>query len=397
MKYSFKKGKIIIWLVIIFSIVVLTCLTIPYFFLKNREPETDIPLTPNIEAIVEEIKASQSAPLVYESTKLKGIVSLVYEENARYKSFIIDTKTGQEIEFPSLIKTEQQEAFHNKEIELLNLKYPEFIVNTIINNNPTRFYYVKDNEIIIYYYDLELPYNMTEQISLKINYNEIKNMLLYTPIYDLEYQNENAYDFSSNKKSVALTFDDGPTKKYNHYFLEALARNKAHATFFMVGNMMQGCPECVKNTYDSGNEIGSHSYEHMNLKTHSIASFQTSLQKVEDIYTALTGAQIKLVRPPYGAYNKTNLENINTPLILWNLDTEDWRYHDVNHIVEYIKNNVSDGSIILMHELYETSYQALDEILPWLYANGYNVVSISELAKLKNKPLEANHAYYNFK
>ena len=161
--------------------------------------------------------------------------------------------------------------------------------------------------------------------------------------------------------------------------------------------MMKSCEECVKNTYMFGNEIGSHTYEHMNIKSNSIANYQNSLKKVEDIYTSVTNDTIKLVRPPYGSYNKTNLQNIDDPLILWNLDTEDWRYHDVNHIVEYIKNNVSDGSIILMHELYETSYQALDEILPWLYVNGYNVVSVSELAKLKNKPLEAGHAYYNFK
>ena len=396
MKYK-EKGLVI-------SLIVIACLClIGILFLlfspkiKEHENKPDKPKI-NIDAIIFQIKEENSSlSLEYETTNIQGIKSLVYKDNSAFKSIIIDTNTGKIINFNDLIKPNYQTKFQEKEEELLKLKYPKFISDSIINNNPTKFYYLKDNEIIIYYYDLKFPYDYKEQTFLRINYNELKNFFKFTPEYDLEYQNEDGYNFDPHKKSVALTLDDGPTKIYNHFFLEALANNKAHATFFMVGNMMQGCEECVKNTYDSGNEIGSHTYEHLNIKTHSVSSVQSSLQKVEDLYTSLTNDTIKLVRPPYGSYNKTNLTNIADPLILWNLDTEDWRYHDVNHIVDYIKNNVSDGSIILMHELYETSYQALEEILPWLYVNGYNVVSVTELANLKNKPLEIGHAYYNFK
>ena len=90
---------------------------------------------------------------------------------------------------------------------------------------------------------------------------------------------------------------------------------------------------------------------------------------------------------------KTNLQNINIPLILWNMDTEDWRYKDVDRIVNYVMENVSDGSIILMHELYETSLQALEIILPKLYAAGYQVVSVGELANLQGRTIDAHKAY----
>lgn len=388
------------WILVLVTITFIGILGISYFILFKEEKIDETKKAEEqkvkINEIIDQVKEeNKDYSLEYESRQIKEIKSLVYLVEDKYKNIIIDTKTGEYISFEDLIK--DQDKFAEKEQELLNLKYPKFIADTIINENPVKTYYVKDNEVIIYYDRLEFPYEYKEQVSLKINYNEVKKLIKFTPVLDSQYENEDGYNYDPNKKSVALTFDDGPTKVYNHYFLEALANNKAHATFFMVGNMMKSCEECVKNTYMSGNEIGSHTYEHMNIKSNSIANYQNSLKKVEDIYTSVTNDTIKLVRPPYGSYNKTNLQNIDDPLILWNLDTEDWRYHDVNHIVEYIKNNVSDGSIILMHELYETSYQALDEILPWLYVNGYNVVSVSELAKLKNKSLEAGHAYYNFK
>ena len=157
---------------------------------------------------------------------------------------------------------------------------------------------------------------------------------------------------------------------------------------------MESCGKCVADTYKSGNEVASHTYEHMNIKRNTYEDVNSSLNKVNDIYHKITKQNIKYLRPPYGAYSKENLENTKIPFILWNLDTEDWRYKDVDHIVNYIIENVSDGSIILMHELYETSYEALKVVLPRLYAMGYQVVSVSELANLKNKVLEPGNSYY---
>ncbi len=160
---------------------------------------------------------------------------------------------------------------------------------------------------------------------------------------------------------------------------------------------MNSCNNCVLQTYKSGNEIGSHTYEHMNIKTNSIEKVADSLNKTDQIYNTITGDHIKLLRPPYGAYDKENLETINNALIIWNLDTEDWRYRNVDHIVNYIKENAHDGAIILMHELYESSYESLKIILPWLYAEGYQVVSVTELANIKGRTLEPGNAYLSLR
>ena len=365
----------------------------PYSNILNNEI-TSIYLNKIIEKVKEE---HQNLNLVYESEKLDSLKSLVYEENNRYKSIIISNKTGKEINFEDLIIPDKKSAYDQKITELLKNKYPEFIVNVLITVEGVKTYYVKDNEVIIYYYDYPIPYDYKEQLSLKVNYQEIKDFLNFKPILDTEYENESGYNYDPNRKNIALTFDDGPSSKYNPLILAELAKNKAHATFFMVGNMMNSCQSCVLNTYQSGNEVASHTYEHMNIKNNSVEKVSTSINKVKELYTSITGDTIKLLRPPYGAYSKTNLENISEPLILWNLDTNDWRYRDVEKITTYIKENASDGSIILMHELYETSYQAVVEILPWLYANGYNVVSVSELAKLQNRTIEPGKAYTSLK
>ena len=161
----------------------------------------------------------------------------------------------------------------------------------------------------------------------------------------------------------------------------------------MVGTMMNNCQKCVLDTYNSGNEVGSHTYNHMNIKKNSILDVNNNLKQVDDLFYKITNDHIKYVRPPYGSYSKENLENVNNPLILWNIDTEDWSHHDVDYIVNEVLENVQDGSIILMHELYETSLQALEVLLPRLYAEGYQVVSVSELANMKGKTLESGHAY----
>lgn len=405
MKYKsidIEKIIIIVLMIILISLVII-------FTVRNRS-QTGAFTRGNINAvninkIISNTKSQYAnLKLDYESKNIKEFTSLVYKNDvteknmsALFTSVIIDTKTGRKMNFLDFIKPAHLADFSKKEMELLSLKYPEFIVKAIAENKTKegfRFYYVKDNEVIIFYYNYEIPYNYEESLSLSLNYREIKAYLDFTPNLDKTYNNEDGYKYNSTKPTVALTFDDGPSSKYNNLILKELTKNKAHATFFMVGKMMESCGKCVADTYKSGNEVASHTYEHMNIKRNTYEDVNSSLNKVNDIYHKITKQNIKYLRPPYGAYSKENLENTKIPFILWNLDTEDWRYKDVDHIVNYIIENVSDGSIILMHELYETSYEALKVVLPRLYAMGYQVVSVSELANLKNKVLEPGNSYY---
>lgn len=393
MKYKVFKIIFIVLIVISFSLA--TFFTVKGLTYKDKDvtnPEEASMSSVDVEQILEDIKASNTN-LVYESTGISEFKSLAFLEENKIKSYLIDTVTGAELSIKDIIKEDKYEEFLVKEEELLRLKYPEFIINGIINGEGTKVYVIKENVMVVYYYDYVYDYPYTESVNLTINYNEVHDYLDFTHELDAEYQNENGYNYSADKKTVALTFDDGPSSKYNAQFLDVLARNKAHATFFMVGTMMNNCQKCVLDTYNSGNEVGSHTYNHMNIKKNNALDVNDNLKQVDDLFYKITNDHIKYVRPPYGSYSKENLENINNPLILWNIDTEDWSHHDVDYIINSVMENVQDGSIILMHELYETSLQALEVLLPRLYAEGYQVVSVSELANMKGKTLESGHAY----
>ena len=398
MKYKVFKIIFIILIVILFSLAT-------FFLIKGllmeKEDKGKSDSAPSVSSVdvekaISAIK-SEHGELLYESEDIPEFTSLAFKENDRIESYIIDTSTGEELKLEDIIKSNKMDDFLKKEMELLNLKYPEFIVEGIQNSGGEKVYLIKSNELLIYYYDYTYEYDYQEVVSLTINYNEVHEFLDFTHLLDSEYTNEDGYQYSKDKKTVAITFDDGPSSKYNRQFLDALAKNKAHGTFFMVGTMMQSCQKCVKDTYESGSEVASHTYNHINMTRKSIEDVNASIKKTDDLFYQITGDHIKYVRPPYGSYNKTNLENVDYPLILWNLDTEDWRYKDGDHIVNYVMENVSDGSIILMHELYETSLEALEIILPKLYAEGYQVVSVGELAELKGREVLSGHAYRSLK
>lgn len=319
------------------------------------------------------------------------------DSNELYESHIYSNDDGLEVAIDDLIKKDKIDAFWDKVYELLSFKYPKFIVNGIKTSEGVNAYDIKENEMIIYFMNYTIEPAVEELITLKVNYNEIKKYINFTCKLDDIYTNENGYDYSSAKKTVALTYDDGPSGDKTKQILEILKDNKAHATFFMVGNKMKADKDTVLSVFESGNEIGSHTYAHDNLKRQSAEERAEALNKTDAIYEEITGSKINLLRPPYGDYKKDMLKEFNYSVILWNIDTEDWRYDGVDRIVDEVLDNLSDGSVILMHDSYNRTIEATAKLLPILYAKGYQVTSVSELAKLKGVELEKNNAYRKFK
>lgn len=314
----------------------------------------------------------------------------LYDENQSYKSYFLNTEENTITDVYSIIKEEKVDAFNNKINELLNLKYPKFVVDAI-NTSSSKNYKILDNEMIIYYTDVDI--HLEEQLYLTVNYNEIKDCLNITFKLDKEYENENGYNYDPNKKTVALTFDDGPGGNNTLELVDILKENKAHATFFMLGNRMKSYQTVVATVHNSGNEIGSHTYNHCNLNKSKLETILENEQLTNDIYYELTQDTIKLTRPPYGNLNEEVKNALDTVFVTWSIDTEDWRYKDVEHIKSEILNKATDGDIILLHDIYKTSVEAIREVLPLLYEEGYQVVSVSELANLKGRTLEKNNIY----
>ena len=143
-----------------------------------------------------------------------------------------------------------------------------------------------------------------------------------------------------------------------------------------------------------GNTIGNHTYSHSNLLKLDNYSVMDEIKKTNEAIKNITGSETIYLRPPYGNIN-SNIKNIsNMYTILWDLDTEDWKYKDKDRIADYIVSNAHDGAIVLLHDLYETSVDGALLAMEKLEKEGYAFVTIDELAKLKNIELKKEKSYY---
>jgi len=207
--------------------------------------------------------------------------------------------------------------------------------------------------------------------------------------------------YEPNKKTakdgaaIALTFDDGPGQ-YTSRLLTTLENNKAKATFFVLGESVDKYPDAIKKMQSMGCQIGNHTYDHTNLTTLDKKAMKKQIKDTSSKVKAITGKGTSLVRPPGGAYNDAVKENLNAPIILWSMDTRDWESMNTVAIVEMVLNNVKDGDIILLHDIHGTTADAADILIPTLKSMGYNLNTVSELAKSKGIKIEKKSVYSKF-
>jgi peptidoglycan/xylan/chitin deacetylase (PgdA/CDA1 family) len=199
------------------------------------------------------------------------------------------------------------------------------------------------------------------------------------------------------KKRIAFTFDDGPNSKYTEEVLEVLKKYDAHATFFVVGvhATFTRAGEVMKKVIEAGHEIGNHTYNHISLPTLTAEEIKRDEQLMSDRIFELCGVRPTLMRAPGGSYNNDVLAAISSPLIAWTVDTLDWKHQDPKQALEYLKAQVTDGGIVLMHDRLATSAEIAELLLQWLYENDYKVVSVSELMAARGVTMEAGKVYYS--
>ena len=199
-----------------------------------------------------------------------------------------------------------------------------------------------------------------------------------------------------NAPMIALTFDDGPNPSNTARILDVLSANYSHATFFVVGTNAEQYQDTLKAISAAGCEIGNHTYNHANLTTISADEVAEQLEKVNRAVKKATGESTTVIRPPYGAYDEDLLAQLDAPVVLWDLDTEDWSSRDAQKVVEAVLTKVKDGDIVLMHDIYESTAEAVEIMVPKLKEQGFQIMSVSEMAEYKGKSLELGKAYGGF-
>lgn len=325
------------------------------------------------------------------------IVSVLFtdETTNTHQSFLIDINTDLLLDIDSIVNNVSE--FNDIVNRELSKKYPKFIVDGI-NSSLAKItsYEIKNNEMIIYYDNVITNPVVNKSLFININYNIIKKYLKIKCVLDKEFT-PNTYDISGLDKVIALTFDDGPKEGSTSSIINTLKENNVNATFFMQGYRMLPNKLLVQELVSNGNEVGNHTYNHKYLTKLDKEGIDFQINVTNERFNEITGKNISLVRPPYGSYSKTVESLINYPLILWDVDTEDWKIYEVPIIISNVLNNVSDGNIVLMHDVYDRTAEALKTILPELYVRGYRVVTISKLAEIKKVTLQPGIAYRNIK
>ena len=186
------------------------------------------------------------------------------------------------------------------------------------------------------------------------------------------------------KKLIAFSFDDGPSRKNTEKILKALDKNNARATFFMLGQNAKYYPDLVKKVEESGNEIAGHSWNHPLLTKLGKKGVKKQMSQMNEAIASVTGSDVGLLRPPYGSINRTVKNTVKDPLILWSIDTLDWKTLNADKTAAAILKQAKDGDIILMHDIHAPTAEAVKKVLPKLEKKGFQVCTVSELLEARN-------------
>lgn len=206
------------------------------------------------------------------------------------------------------------------------------------------------------------------------------------------------YFIDPSKPMVALTFDDGPANATTR-ILDTLEANGARATFFMVGNRMHNYPSTVQRMVALGCEPASHTWDHTYITKLSETSLLANLEEVDAALESIVGVRTIIMRPPGGYLNdaaKATLAKRGVPAVMWSIDTLDWKTRNAQNTVNTVLDNVKDGDIILMHDLYGTTADAVEVLVPELISRGYQLVTVSEMAAMRGG-MEPGQRYSRFR
>ena len=182
---------------------------------------------------------------------------------------------------------------------------------------------------------------------------------------------------------VALTFDDGPSAKYTPQLLDGLKERGVHATFFLIGSLVEENTELVQRMRAEGHQIGNHSYDHARLTEMTCATALEDLAHGDKVLCQTLGEDDYWIRPPYGFIGEETCCAVTTPLISWSVDTLDWQSKNVGRILDIIYRDYTDGAIILMHDQYAVSVTAALQAIDHLQAQGVQFVTVEELFSCK--------------
>lgn len=357
-----------------------------------------------------------------------NLYSIVFEEFSELapmspytqnKSMIVDTSTQEFVDPISAFENENLENLVEIIRQRLEQEYSDYFFeedfNRIVKNEKLGDYiYFTDTSMVVSFSQYLVTAGAAGAVSLEFDHDAISHLLTEEWADQLDSADDNTSLVSDEeiqqaieeesetkdqevaledrvseeavgesddpeKKQVALTFDDGPHGYNTQKILNLLDQYDAKGTFFMVGSSVEFYPEVVKKVHQAGHEIGNHTWNHPDLVTQSDEQINFEIFSTDLAIEKIIGERPSLYRPPYGSTNQHVNSIVGKPSIMWDVDTLDWKNRNPQAILENVKTQTRNNSIILMHDIHDTTVQGLALSLEYLSSQGYEFVTVSEL------------------
>ena len=324
----------------------------------------------------------------YVSVKL-AIYQCIYQKQEYVETIVYDTKKQDFLHLYDIFDADRIQLLSAKASDYFQKRFPKECDNdrfrthiSAVEDNFDRFVLKKDR--MVFYFPQKTLFD--EAATFECGYDslgdavDLKNEAQQTIVPYEDILNEPIKNIDPNKPMIALTFDDGPSKRYTPAILDALKEYGANATFFVLGSNADNFPDILQRMVLEGNEIGNHTYSHKQLTTLSKENIEEEIIATQESIYDITHRYPDVIRPPYGSKNKTVMECAKGKrIVTWSLDTRDWHDRDAKVVVERVLKQVQNGDIILMHDLYASTVSAVQELVPRLQEQGYQLVTVSDL------------------
>lgn len=356
----------------------------------------------NIKVETEEI-SEKTYTIEFEAYQITGGANGM----TKWKSFVIDLNKNKQLQVDDVfqlndasIKDIQQlilDELHNSDQEISRYVFDDMAAEVLKDPKNWKWSISRD-ALTIYFDDYEIAAGAAGAIKVEIPMEKIKLHLsedfankIDVTIPDKENskkEKENAEvtpALDPQGKYVALTFDDGPHPEVTPRILDTLKQHEAKATFFMLGIQAEYYPSLADRVEEAGHEIGNHTMNHQDLTTLGVSQILEEAQQPNSIIEKATGETPTVLRPPYGALNedvKKIASDVGLPIIMWSVDSLDWKSRNAAAVNDVVMSNVAPGSIVLLHDIHSTTADALPQLLTSLKEQGYQMVTVSQLLEL---------------
>lgn len=353
--------------------------------------------------------AGEENTISYQAYQVENYASIVFEkQDGHLLPLVYDLSAKKQVTGSEFIRETYMAVVKERLQKVVAEKFPELKKDNFISYDmPYQVsdyeqFYLTDTELVFYFDETTLTEKEHPAFTYKVELEEAMAFSYFN--LDGTASGLAIRELDPSKPMVAITYDDGPYQKVETKLMELFQQYDGRATFFVVANRVDGTEsrydKWLKQLYENGFEIGSHSYSHPYLHQVGVDVFWQEVNKANLVIGKTTGFAPTLIRLPGGHKTDYILENIPMPMMHWNVDSLDYaekaKEDGPQIIFDRIKGQVNDGSIILMHSIYENSYKASELLLPWLVEQGYQLVTISELYYYRNAPLEQGETYYGF-